>query len=374
VAREAKGGFPAGVVEPAAFEERLAAAAGVPPAVAAAGPESFLLDQVVRSVLKKALGDPDSPDAVVLHGPARAGESDGPSLASVIEEARTPSMFAASGRKVVVLRRADALLAAEAPALASHLERPVPGSCLVLLLDAGPRDRGAPAGVRKALDALAAAAPVVACDAPSAEPGRGGGPSPLAHWVSGRARARGKRLDPADAEFLVSRSGTSLAVLDAATGAAALHAGEGDRIALADLEAVATAGPAEGTDRFVEALLARDAPEALRLLAGIYRDGAYAWGSKSPTRGESSITFLLLNQARRTARDVRSALGGGGGMPPSLRYGCRDPRRVLAASTAAGIAGLLAAATDLEASLKSGVSGGERARFEALVVSYAGTA
>jgi DNA polymerase III delta subunit len=368
----AKGGLPAGVLEPAAFEERLAEAPGLPAVLAAAGPESFLRDRVVRAAVAKALGDPESPDAVVLHGPARAGEPDAPSLASAIEEARTPSMFAASGRKVVVLRRADLLLSGEAPALEAFAARPVPGAHLVLVLDAAPRDRHAPAAVRRALEDLAARAPVVACEAPSAEPSGGGGPSPLARWVASRAAARGRRLDPSDAELLVARSGTSLAVLDAAVAAALLHAGPGDRLAAADLEAVAPTGPAEGTDRFVEALLSRDGPEALRLLAGIYRDGAHAWGSKTPTRGESSITFLLVNQVRRTARDARAALAAGGSLPPSLRYGCRSPRRVLAASTPGGVAGLLGALTDLEAALKSGVSGAERARFEALVASYAG--
>lgn len=368
------GGRPAGVLAPAAFEELLARAESAPPVVAAAGPESFLQDQVVRAAVAKALGDPDSPDAVVLHGPAKAGEPDAPTLAAVLEDVRTPSMFAAGGRKVVVLRRADALLAEEGGALAAHLESPPAGSLLVLVADAAPGDRGAPAKVRGALEALAARAPVVSCEAPSSEPGRGGGPSPLATWVAARARARGKRLDPADAELLVARSGSVLATLDAALAAAALHAGAGERMEAADIEAVAPRGPAESTDRFVEAVLAGDAPEALRVLGGLYREGAHPWGAKTPVRGESQVTFLLLSQVRRTARDARTALAGGGGpLPPSLRFGCRDPGRILGRSTPEGLAGLLAGLTGFEAALKGGGSGGERARFEALVVGYAGT-
>jgi DNA polymerase III delta subunit len=323
----------------------------------------------------KALGDPDSPDAVVLHGPAKAGEPDAPSLGAVIEDVRTPSMFAAGGRKVVVLRRADLLLAEESAALEAHLASPGPGSLLVLETEAAPGDRNAPAKVRRALEALAARVPVVSCEAPPADPARDGGPSALALWVAARARARGKRLDPADAELLVVRSGTALATLDAAVGAAALHAGEGDSIAAADLEAVAPRGPAEGTDRFVEAFLAGDAPEALRVLEGLYREGAYPWGAKTPVRGEGAVTFLLLNQARRTARDARTALAGSGApLPPSLRFGCRDPRKLLRRSTPEGLARLLAGLTGFEAALKGGVSGSERARFEALVAGYAGTA
>jgi DNA polymerase III delta subunit len=363
-----------GVLSPAAFEEALASAKAPPPAIVAAGPESLLRDQAVRAAVAKALGDPDSPDAVVIHGPARAGEPDATSLAAVLEDVRTPSMFATSGTKVVVLRRADVLLGEEAAALEAHLASPVPGSLLVLETEAAPGDRNAPAKVRHALEALAARVPIVACEAPSAEPARGGGPSPLATWVAARARSRGKRLDPSDAELLVARSGTVLATLDAAVTAAALHAGDGDRIAAADLEAVAPRGPAEGTDRFVEAFLGGDAPEALRVLEGLYREGAYPWGAKSPVRGEAPVTFLLLGQARRTARDARTALGGGGGpLPPSLRFGCRDPRKLLRRSTPEGLARLLAGLTDFEAALKGGHSGGERARFEALVVAYAGT-
>lgn len=361
------------VLPPAAFEERLAGKEPLPAVVALAGSESFLQDQGIRAAVARALGDPDSPDAVVLHGPARAGETDGPSLAAVLEDVRTPSLFAAGGRKVVVLRRADALLAAEGAALEPFLDAPPPGALLLLALEATPGGRDAPAGTRKALDLLAARAVVVDCSAPSAEPGAGGSPSPLARWVATRAKARGKRLDPADAEFLVRRSGSVLGTLDSAVAAAAHHAGPAERISAADLEAVAPRGPAESTDRFVEALLQRDGGEALRVLAGLYREGAYAWGAKTPTRGDASVTFLLFGQVRRTARDARKALAEGGRfLPPSLKYGCKDPGKVLQRSTPEGIAGLLAAVTDLEAEMKGGGSGAERARFEALVLRYAG--
>ncbi|MCK6481870.1 MAG: hypothetical protein L6R43_17505, partial [Planctomycetes bacterium] len=157
-----------------------------------------------------------------------------------------------------------------------------------------------------------------------------------------------------------------------AVAAAALHAGGAERITPADLEAVAPRGPAESTDRFAEALLSKDAEEALRVLAGLYREGATPWGAKTPTRGDSPVTFLLLGQVRRFARDARAALRGGGGpLPPALRFGCRDARRILQRSTPEGLAALLSGTTALEAALKAGVSGGERARLEALVVRYA---
>jgi len=370
----AGGARPGGILVPTALEERLAREKSLPPVVAAAGSESFLQDQVIRTCVAKALGDPDSPDAVVLHGPARPGEPDAPTLAAVLEDVRTPSLFAASGRKVVVLRRADALLAAEGPALETFLAAPPAGALLVLVVDAAPDGKDGPAAVRKALDATAARGLVVDCGAPSAEPGGGGSPSPLARWIAARAKTRGKALDPADAEFLVQRSGTVLATLDAAVAAAAIHAGDAPRISPADLAAVAPGGAAESTDRFVEALLTRDGPEALRILAGLYREGAWAWGAKSPTRGDASVTYLLLGQVRRTSRDARKALAEGGRwLPPSLRYGCRDAGRVLRRSTPEGIAGLLAAVTDLEAEMKSGASGGERSRFEALVLRHAGS-
>jgi DNA polymerase III delta subunit len=364
-----------GILAPADFEEALAAGAPLPTLVAAAGGESLLRDQVCRAALAAALGSADSPDAVILHGPAKAGEPDAPSLAAVIEDVRTPSLFAAGGRKVVVVRRADLLVAEALDALRGLLAAPAAGTLLLLDLEASPGSRTASAKVREALDLLAAAAPVVSCDAPSAEPGRGGGASPLAAWIAGRARARGKRLPPEDTELLVARSGTNLAVLDAAVAAAALHAGAAERISPADLEAVAPRGPAEGTDRFVEALLGKDGAEALRVLEGIYREGAYAWGAKTPVRGEAPVTFLLLGQVRRTARDARVALasGGAGPLPPSLRFGCRDARRLLRASRPAGLAGLLADLTAFEADLKGGASGAERARFEALVLAYAGS-
>ncbi len=363
-----------GFLTPAGFEERLARSGEVPPVVVAAGPESFLRDQVVGAAVAVALGDPESPDAVVLHGPAKPGEPDATTLAAVLEDVRTPSMFAAAGTKVVVLRRADLLLGEEVDSLLEYLKRPCTGSMLALEVEAEPNDRNAGAKIRSALAALEGQgkAQVVACSPPSAEPGRMGDASPLGHWVAGSARARGKRLDPAVGDLLVHRSGTALATLDAAIAAAALHAGAADGITAEDVEAVAPRGPAEGTDRLAEAVLAKEAQEALRLLAGLYREGACPWGAKTPVRGDAPVTFLLLNQVRRLARDARAAIGGAPGeMPPSLRYGCRDPRTVVRRSTPQGLASLLAAATDLEAALKSGASGGERARFEALVLRYA---
>ncbi len=341
--------------------------------VAVAGEEGFLRDEALRALLAAALGDPESPHAVILHGPARQGDPDPLRMAAVLEECRTLPMFAPPDvRKVVVVRRADALLAAEGKALTGYLEAPAPRALLLLSADALPREAAAALG-------SSPRATVLSCEAPRAEPAPGGGPSPLAHWVAGRARERGKDLDPRDAEVLVHRSGTNLAVLDGAVGAAALHAGDAPRIAVADLEAVAPTGPAEPTDRFVEGVLARDAGEALRVLAGLYREGAWAWGSSSPVRGDGPVTHFLVGQLRRVARDAYAVarLREEGRfdrrttrLPGSLYHGCRDPWRVLERSDAPGLRGLLARLTGLEADLKGG-SGAERARFEALVVGYA---
>jgi len=366
-----------GILPAAGIDEHLAREAGPPAVLVSAGPESFLQDHVVRAAVAAALGDPDSPEAVVLHGPTRPGETGAADLVSILDDIRTPFLFSAGGRKVIVVRRADLLLAEGGEAWTRYLEAPAPGSLLVLSVDAAPGDRKAPAAVRKALDAAAASdAVLVSCEAPSSDPPRGGGASALGRWVAERARARGKRLDPRDGDGLILRSGTSLATLDKAVAAAALHAGDAPRIAPADLEAVAPRGAAEGTDRFVEALLAGESLEALRVLSGLYREGAWPWGAKSPVRGDTSITFLLVGQVRRVARDVRTALrdGGSGPLPPSLRFGCRDPRRILQRSRLPSVAGLLADLTAFEADLKSGASGGERARFEALVLRYAGAA
>jgi DNA polymerase III delta subunit len=354
------------------LQEELRADGELPPVVTAAGPSSFLREQVVRHAATVSLGDPESPDLVLHHGPTRAGEADTPALATILDDVRTPSLFAAAHRKVVLVRRSDRLLAADADAVAAFLERPPAGALLILEVTAGFGDRGTGKGLQKVLDSLADAGLLFACDAPTAEPGRGGRPSALAEWVAGRARERGARLSPEDAELLVIRTGNDLASLDGAVEAALLQAEGRTHLTPADLEAVAPRGAAESTDRFTEALLAREPAEALRVLEGLYREGATPWGAKSPVRGDTSITFLLLGQVRRLARDANRALVSGGNMPPALRFGCRDPRKLLSRSSTASLAGLLSRLTEFEADLKSGHGGAERARWEAMIVEYAG--
>ncbi len=359
------------------LEERLAAGdVALPPVVALAGPEALLQDRALAAILRAAFGDPDSPHATVLHGPVRAGEPDAPTAADVLSEVRTADLFAPGHRKVVVLRRADGVVNDGAEPLLAHAARAAGEGVLVVLLSAAPADRQAPRGVRRFLEELGRTGAVIPCVAPSGEPPRGGGPSPLARWLAARAAERGRTLSPADADLLVHRSGTNLAVLDAALAAAALHARDGGRITAGDLDAVAPRGPAEAVERFVEGALAKDGAEALRVAAGLYREGALPYGAKSPTRGETPVTFLLLAQLRRMARDVRRALadraaGAAGPLPPSLRFGCRDGAAVVRASTPASVDRLLRALTRFETELKSGVSGGERARLEALVLAHA---
>lgn len=359
------------------LEDRIAAGEPVPALTVAAGAESLLRDRFVDLVSARLLGSADSPDLVVLHGPLKAGDAEGPHLAEVVEEVRTRSMFAAGGTKVVVLRRADALLGAEADALKPLLDDGDPAGHLVLVVETSPADRRAPAGLRRALDALASAGLVVSCDAPSAEPPRSGGASPLARWLSARAREKGKDLAAGDADLLVHRSGANLAVLDGALDAAILHAGDAPRISARDLEAVAPRGPAEALDRFVELALAREGVEALRVLTGLYREGAFAFGAKTPTRGETAVTHLVLNAWRRTAREARGALatrareGSRAPLPPSLRYGCRAPMLILQRNDTTALARLLADLARLETDLKSGLAGGERTRMETLVALHA---
>ena len=119
---------------------RAVAAGSALPMIVIAGEELFLRTEHLAHVQKQIFGGDDPGMGLVRLDPGTAGED---VMASILDEVRTPSMFAP--KKMVVVDPADALFKKEAESqdprrlgnreiLESYLEKPVEGSTLVLVV------------------------------------------------------------------------------------------------------------------------------------------------------------------------------------------------------------------------------------------------
>ncbi|MGH9030317.1 MAG: hypothetical protein ACRDV4_11980, partial [Acidimicrobiales bacterium] len=96
------------------------------------GEDSALVGQVLRDLLTALVSDRDPAMVVEEHGGGGTEEVD---VGVVVDALTTPPML--SDRRVVVLREAGRLLAADAARIAGCLEDPVPGVSLVLASGGG---------------------------------------------------------------------------------------------------------------------------------------------------------------------------------------------------------------------------------------------
>jgi len=191
-----------------------------PAVVAAVGPETFLREEVVRSVAAAFLGAADSPDVVIVQ-PDDSVEPPEETAARFLGEVRTSSLF--GGRKVVVLRDADDVAKASKAGFLAWIASPAPSVVGVLLADELPAE---------VVTAAEKAGVVIRCG------GRGGAAEPAAAFVKRRAAERGKRLASGDAALLVERVGEEFAALDNALEILCLHAGDAEAVTGADVEAL----------------------------------------------------------------------------------------------------------------------------------------
>ncbi len=322
--------------------------------VAAVGPESFLREQVLRDVVATVLGDPDSPDVVVLTGAPTSSDADEETLARFFDETRTGSLF--GSRKVVVLRHADALVGRHKKAFGDWFENPGSAAVAVLLAEE------LPAALEKAAEA---AGLVVRCG------GRGTrGESPLA-FASRRAAARGKRLGRNEAELLVELLGADLTGLENAVEVLSLHAGEAEVIGRDDVEALYQSSREGSVWAFGDRLVLGDVPGALAEASRCFNEGVPEYtGSRKVTRSETTVAVRLVSAfATAVCRvlEVRAQLDAGvprqdvklaGRVPWSAREVARD---AATRRRPAAIEALAVFAEETDRAMKSGGAVGRAA-------------
>lgn len=230
-------------------------------------------------------------------------------------------------RRVVVLRRAEALRAADQDALASYLEQGPPPTALVVV--AGSLDRR-----RRLYGVLQRVGRVIPCGAL--------GERDVMAWIRERAKEEGKAIAPDAARLLALLVGTGLRELGLELAKLAAYVGERPLITAADVRTAASRVAEATVFDLVDAVGRRDRDAALRLLQTVLALG------EPPVR----VLYLLADQFRMLVRtealvtrwkgvkkipepEVREALGARAWLFPRYReqleaLGRLDPVRLFA--------------------------------------------
>lgn len=234
------------------------------------GAEGYLVRTAADAIVK-AISEAASAEVVRL-------DAQGKPPAAVLEPVATLSLFA-SARVVVVRNFAHLLTGDEADALLAALDRGVGEGCALVFV--APGDTGEKVDKRvRGYKGLAKRGVVVELDRQDAED--------LAHWLREQADLDGVALTPDAAQLLLQRVGTDMQTLRNELDKAVLYCLDKKKIEAADLESLVGKSREDAVWSVSEAVAARDAVGALRLLEDLLATGTYPL----------VILTLLIRQAR----------------------------------------------------------------------------
>jgi DNA polymerase III delta subunit len=302
------------------------------------GEDQGLRAEAIAAVRRAVFGKEPPGQALVAFGPPDpAVPSSVPKLATVLDEARTPSLFTA--RKLVLVRGADALLSppargagaasksegaagAAGRALIDYLESPTPGT--VLVLEAEKLDgRSALAKALESAGALVSCPKLYASFYGQSEVSVN---SEMGRHLMGLARVRSLRLANDAAERLLELSGGETARLSAELEKLDGYLGSKRRdVSLADVEALSAGATGELDDAVLNVLAGKTA-ETLRAIEELLSRGMEDYSGRL-VWDEAAIALILVSALGRRAFDVeRTALAGGhytakSGKPPPPHVG-----------------------------------------------------
>ncbi len=269
-----------------------------PAVIAAVGPEAFLREQALREIAGTVLGDPHSPDLMILQGALTTTDADQETLMRFFGETRTGSLF--GGRKVVALRHADAMVTRYKKDFLAWLSNPGSAALPVILADDLPRP------VMTVIEKMGM---VVKCG------GQGSRSQPPLPFIAERAAARGKRIGRAEAELLLELLGPGLTGLENSVEILSLHAGEREEIGRGDIEALFQSGREGSVWAFGDLLVAGRVSEAMNEASRCFNEGIPTSArSRKMTRDEGSIAVRLVlafTTAVCRVLDVRAQLDAG---------------------------------------------------------------
>jgi DNA polymerase III subunit delta len=272
-----------------------------PPVIVITGGERFFIDRALAALRKAVLsGGVSGFNEDVFEGK-------GCSAARIVDAARTLPMLAT--HRLVLVRDADALAAAELDRFCDYLDQPSPSSCVVLLADKlDGRTRFAKRASKLGL--LVDAAPLK--------------PGDMRGFLQSEVRRRGARIAPDAASALLDALGNDLPGIDDALERLTLYVGPGASIELGDVSACVTRVRVESIWSLVDAVGLRDRRGALRAAASLLAD------REPPLR----ILAMIARQLRMVAR-MQTALASGAQPPEAARQAGAPPFKARELASAA---------------------------------------
>jgi len=320
----------------------------VPPVLLAHGADPQLLDDVLAAVSAALFADAAAAafDREVFDGREADPEA-------VITAALTLPL--AAPRRLVVVRRAQAVPARAAEALGRYVAAPNPGACLLLLAD----ENLQPSRERRSAHWLLGVVPAAAVVESAPRRGRA-----AEEWLRARARAEGLAVGEDAARLLVQWVGDDGATLLGEARKAALAGGPDNRsVGVEEVEAVVGEHRVSGIFELTRAIERRDA-------------GLAVWTLERLLATEDPLPVLvMLTREARMAWTVRAWHAAGQSVEQMARRLGRPPAAVQALVAAATARSPQALARDLERCwraerrLKSG--GDARAEMTVLVAELA---
>lgn len=265
------------------------------PAILIAGDEAYLVDKVLATVLDRALTAPGA-DQFDLD------RRDAAELSAADFESLVSTMPLVNDRRIVVLRHVTELPAATRDAVKLTLEEEPAGLCLIGTGKA--RMRG------NLYDIWARHGARVVCELPRKSPRSKKIDFDFVRWLRKRAKLDfGKRLDREAAEAL-AEIGEELTPLYAELEKVALYVGDEERITRADVEAVCVGGSLGTVWEMIDAVGAKDAERAFRLLNELLAGGESAYRLVPLLANHFCRLGVAVETGSSDPREIMSALPG----------------------------------------------------------------
>ncbi|MDI6901391.1 MAG: DNA polymerase III subunit delta [Anaerosomatales bacterium] len=315
------------------------ALAGLKPVYLIWGKEELLLEQAIARLRARV--------AEVADLDFNFEQFDGATAEAATVIAAANTLPFASDRRLVVVRDVDKMSADGQALLAQYALDPAETTVLVLVATTISRS----SKLAKAIEALSG---VSEYEAPRARE--------YPAWVVKHFGAKGRELDREAAEFLVRAVGKDLRRLDTEAEKVIAYAGERRQIGREDVEAVVAQTATASIFEYLDALGARQAATALRLLEELIADGESLFAIQGMTLRHlrSLISVRSLLDRGLSIREMMKVVRG-------AEWQVQNQVRQAQRYEEAELTGALRAAAQLEASLKTGV-GDPRLLFERWVI------
>lgn len=265
------------------------------PAILVAGDEPYLIDKVIEAVLERVLTAPGA-DQFDLEK-RDAAELEPAELDSIVS-----TMPLVNDRRIVVLKNVPSVSAATRDHLKEILVSRPDGLCLIGTGSAKMRGN--------LYDVWESNGARITCELPRKSSRSKEIDFDFARWLAGRAKADfGQRLDPAAARLLAESPG-ELGPLYNELEKAALHAGEGNPIEVADVEAVCAGGAMTTVWEWCDAVGARDGRRAIELLEILLDGGESAYRLVPLLATHFCRLGVVVNLPKGDVSSIVSALPG----------------------------------------------------------------